>query len=251
MGYMIWRRISLLLVGIAGGLLAIVTLCVMASEFRYIHAPDLPLENHQLFCQKSINQINMPSTANFCMPEIIQGTTLLAERLTIYEGPFLEDGSDREVADVAALMVRNVGNSEIERCSIELYFDEVCYTFYGERIPPNATVLLLECEGMLYRTDSITSCNGWQVIASNKQDLSDFLKIEERAMGTIVVTNTTNIILNDICIYYKTWLSPPDIYVGGIAYSVEITKLMPGQSEYLYPYHFAYGYSKVVSLTAK
>ena len=239
------------MVGIAGGLLAAVTLCVLASKFRYIQAPDLPLDNYQLLYKKNANQVNMPSTATFRMPEMIQGTTLLAERLTIYEGPFLEDGSDREVADVAALIVRNVGDHEIERCGIGLYFNEVCYTFYGERIPPDATVLLLEYGGMLYRTDSITSCSGWQVTASNKQDLSDFLKIEERAMGTIVVTNTTNRILNDICIYYKTWLSPPDIYVGGIAYSVEIPKLMPGQSEYLYPYHYAYGYSKVVSLKAE
>ncbi len=239
------------MVGIAGSLLAAVTLCVVAFEFRYIQAPDLLLENYRLFYEKNTDQINMPSTATFCMPEMIQGTTLLAERLTLYERPFWEAGSDSEGAEIAALVVRNVGNSEIERCGIELYLNEVCYTFYGERIPPNAAVLLLECGGMLYRTDTITACSGWQITASNKQDLSDFLKIEERAMGTIVVTNTTNRILNDICIYYKTWLSPPDIYVGGIAYSVEITKLMPGQSEYLYPYHFAYGYSKIVSLTAE
>ena len=79
-------------------------------------------------------------------------------------------------------------------------------------------------------------------------ELQKQVLVSERAMGTVIVTNATEEPLNNICLYYKSWYSPQNILIGGIKYSVSIPVLAPGQTEYLYPPHYAIGYSKVVSV---
>jgi hypothetical protein len=77
------------------------------------------------------------------------------------------------------------------------------------------------------------------------------IRITDQAMGTIVVTNVSDKVLRNVCIYYKSWLSPPDVYMGGITYMEQVPVLMPGQTQYRYPRHYASGYSRVVSVTSE
>lgn len=65
-------------------------------------------------------------------------------------------------------------------------------------------------------------------------------------MGTLIVSNLTDRPLNAFNLYYKTWLSPPEVYIGGIVYKVEVPILQPGETVLLYPNHYACGYSRVV-----
>ena len=169
----------------------------------------------------------------------------------MYEGPFLEDYSDREVVNIASLVVKNTGNLEITKCYIEVYLESECLTFYSEHIPPGSSVLLLESSEKKYTSDSIIFCSGWQMIDQVGTDVSAMLHVEDRAMGTIIVTNISDMELYNIHIYYKSWLSPPDIYVGGVSYCSEISSLLPGETTYIYPNHYAYGFSKIVSIISK
>lgn len=222
------KRTVLLLIGIAGSLLAATVLCVSARD---------------------ILMAGVPLEAAFELPLPIPDTTLVAKRLSSYDGPFLEDGSDREVVGVAALLVHNVGNKEILTACVLLQLDEAVYTFCGEHIPPGAEVLLLEHSGKSYVDRELTACSGCQSVAQT--DPITGIAVADRAMGTLVVTNETDQTLENVQIYYKMWLSPPDIYVGGIAYMTEIPKLLPGETKHIYPGHYACGYSKVVSVTAE
>lgn len=233
----------MLMVGLAGGLLAAAVLCVSVESTYKIQDAD---DQKTPYAETNGSATQEP----FDFPVRIPGTTLIAESISIYEGPFLEDGSDREVADIAALLVRNTGSEEILKCYIELESEDTCFAFLGERVPPGAAVLLLEYEGSLYKKCSFLDCKGWQITTHDALDVKNDVVIVEQSVGTLLVTNISDKTFSNIQVHYKSWLSPPDIFVGGISYSVTIPVLLPGQTETIYPHHYACGFSKVTSVTA-
>ena len=229
------RRFSLLILGIAGS--------VLAATVLYISA-EAVLRDRDLLRQDPV-QVN----TQLILPAEIPGTTLIAQKLVSYEGPFLEDGSDREVVNVAALQVFNTGTKEVLQACVELWREDTAYKFYAERIPPGGTVLILESSGSSYLPDGFTACSGRQLTAQSEPETRKQISVSDRAMGTVVVTNLTDKNIEDISLYYKSWLSPPGIYVGGICYTATIPVLLPGQTLEIFPHHYASGYSKVVSVT--
>ena len=229
------RRFVLLAVGIVGGVLAAGVLCISAEDVLKPPATIVGDSPEEL-------------VAEITLPINVPGTELIAQKLSAYEGPFLEDGTDREVVNVAALHLYNGSSSVILKAHIELQCENGVYVFEGDHIPPKSTVVILEQNAAAYRRESFLACRGWQETQQN-QSAQSLISVSDMAMGTIIVTNMTDRIFRDVCIYYKSWLSPPDIYIGGITYMVQMPVLLPGQTKYLYQSHYASGYSKVVSVT--
>ena len=184
----------------------------------------------------------------FCLPAIIPGTTLQATEISAYEGPFLEDDYGQEVVDIAALHIYNSGELEVLNTGITIQMENTDYVFYGGHIPPGATVVLLEINAAVYQKGTVKACAGWQETTDQKQ--VEGLQISDKDNGTLVVTNTTDKTLYNLRLYYKCWLSPPDIFMGGQTYSVTIPQLAPGQTQMLCPDRYATGYSKVVSVVS-
>lgn len=187
--------------------------------------------------------------SDVAFPITVPGTTLNVLKLMAYEGPFLEDGSDREVVDIAALLVCNRGDEMILRAQVELICGEKIYQFYGERIVPGVPLLLLEQNGAKYENGGVYACSGWQTTTICREYLDKEITVADEQMGTIIVTNHTTDTLEDVTIYYRSWLNPPGFFIGGIVYNVTVPILEPGQTVRLYPYHYAKGYSKPVSVT--
>lgn len=210
---------------------------LLAKSVQSAHTKDVFMPTHQ-----------PQSSARVELPVSVPGTSLQAQSISVYEGPFLEDESGREVVDVAALHIYNTGKQEILSACITVQYEDESYVFYGEHIPPEATVVLLEMDAKAYRQEAITDCSGWQELSDRTQQQG--ILITDQDYGTLVVTNTTDQALRNISLYYKNWLSPPDVYIGGITYSASILQLAPGQTRMLLPDHYATGYSKVVSVTA-
>ncbi len=184
----------------------------------------------------------------FILPMTIPGTTLQAIEVSAYEGPFLEEDYGQEVVNIAALHVYNTGEREVRSAGITLQTEKGSFVFYGEYFPPGETVVLLEIHASLYEKATITDCTGWQEISDQAQ--VEGLIITDKDNGTLVVTNTTDKTLHNLHLYYKAWLSPPDIYMGGVTHSVSVPVLAPGQTEMLCPDRYATGFSKVVSAYA-
>ena len=229
------RRLLLLFFGIVGSVLMV--------WFLQKSVNNTPVK--EVFATESVHQ----TSDGFGLPFTIPGTTLQATEMSAYDGPFLEDGSGREVVNVAALHVYNNGEKEIRRACIILQTDHGRYVFYGRHLPPKATVVLLEMDCVAYQKGRINDCSGWQELS--EQPPIEGIAITDRDNGTLIVTNTTDVHLQNLQLFYKAWLSPPDVYVGGITYSVTIPHLAPGQTELLFPDRYATGYSKVVSVIAE
>lgn len=232
------RRFILLAFGIVGGVLAAGVLCISAEEV---------LKPPTAIAGDSVEEL-ANKTDGIVLPVNVPGTVLTAQKLSAYEGPFLEDGTDREVVNVAALHIYNGSSKVILKAHIELQWEDGIYVFEGDHIPPKSTVVVLEQNAAAFRRGNFRACRGWQETQQN-QGVQSLISVTDMAMGTVVVTNMTDSTFRDVCIYYKSWLSPPDIYIGGITYMVQVPILLPGQTKYLYPSHYASGYSKVVSVT--
>ena len=230
---MTFRRMGLLILGFVGS--------VISAGLLYLSVGGMSV------AANDVGEINLQENLTF--PVSIPETTLIAQSISSYEGPFLEDGSDREVVNIAALQVYNAGDAPILRAYVVFFFDDYSFVFYGENIPAGETVLLLERTAAKFQKEPYLGCSGWQELDYAAR-IDDKITVNEIAMGTVVVTNNTNQTFYNVQIYYKSFLSSPGIYIGGITYMTELPVLLPGQTQYLYPYHYASGYSKVVAVLA-
>ncbi len=185
--------------------------------------------------------------AALCFPISIPGTPLIVQELAVYEGAFVEDGGDREIANAAALVVENSSRQMLEYAEVEIWQGQRCLCFKAECIPPGASVLMIERNGTAYDSAPCTACRGWVQGADDEQASGLALKTEG-AYG-LRVTNLGQSPQEDIIICYKTWRD--GMYIGGIAYKVRIASLGPGESVFIEPYCFAAGCSRIVRVTGQ
>ena len=243
------RRFALLMLGMALSMLSGVAL-LFSVQNTPVSATDQQeaTEPYKDFTVE-LQEVLASPTQQFTLPTPIGGTTLVAQRLATYDGPFLEDGSGQEVVNIAALVVYNAGEREVLQAGITLQWGDTPLCFYAENIPPGKAVLLLERNRRSCSKTSFTACTGWQVSAQETREPAAYLEITDTAMGAVTVTNITCDPLQDVRLYYKSWLSPPDIYVGGISREMTVPILQPGESATLYPPYYASGYTKIVSVS--
>ena len=206
--------------------------------------------NHTVYAQLSTANtlLHVQPTAGdgeISFPYEIPGTTLVAEALVYYDGPFLENSSNIELFNSAALLLRNTGNEGILQAEITVQ-GEKSWVFSVWDIPPKGTVLVGESSGAQLEDLTVTACTGWQRVQSGVWDAGISLRIESLDMGTVAVTNMTEETLHNVRLLYKNWLPQSGIYVGGITHEARIDQLLPGQTVTLEPGHYAKGYSSIV-----
>lgn len=181
-------------------------------------------------------------------PASIPGTDLRAERLVLYEGAMLEDGSDTFLVDAAALELYNSGSREIALAEVELEFEDANMSFFATNIPAGTRVLVIEQEGKLWTAEPCYSCRGWVQYSDDTSIGQDQLEIKSADMGTLAVTNLTDNSFSDLWLFHKAYDSISQLYIGGITYVTEIPYLAPGQTILVAPEHYADGYSKIVKI---
>lgn len=184
-------------------------------------------------------------------PYAIEGTPLTAERMVVYEGPRLEEGSDEPIVNGLALLLYNTGQQEILSAKIQLQTDGSTYCFTGSYVPAQSRVLLLEKSNALWVEETYTGCTGTVTFAADAGFSNEEITVEEIGMGEVSVTNLTQDKLTDVQIFHKNCLCEADLYVGGITYRTEIGDLDPNQTVSVPLDHYASGYSQIVRLEGK
>ena len=224
------RKIILVLLGALGGggmLLALVFNCAA--------------------CRAAV-QIQIEEPKELYFPFVIPGTSLVAENLVRYDGIFLEDDSGKEVADAAALMLRNTGKTGIQYATVEVFQGSGKLEFEVTYIPPEASVLVLEKSGQCFEGKQLTGCSGWALESQSGWDTERYIRTEAVGMGSVDVTNITDSALKNIYIYYKTEYAEGSFYLGGVTYSVVIEYLSPGRTIRISPAHYASGSSSILRI---
>ncbi len=178
------------------------------------------------------------------MPYNISCTSITVNRLASYDGAFYEDGTGREVMDVATLEIRNNGDKVIPYAHIIVTSGNTQYTFEATMIPPDSLVLVPESNGKPYITEPVETIFGWNTVIPcvKKPNIS----IQEDGMSSLCVTNQSQDTVQGLTLYYRTYYSEGNVYSGGKAFSLRVPDMKPGETVKLYPEHYVSGYSRIV-----
>ena len=185
--------------------------------------------------------------AHWHLPMIVPGTDLLAVRLGSYEGPFLEDGSNRNVFNITMLEIRNTGKYMVRDAGICLTDGNKSFHFRVSFLPPGATVLALDLGGRSGDLASISFVSGYQTVIKDKNFGLFGLEIQDVEMGKTLITNCTEKDISNLVIYYKPITGTGDCFVGGVAYSYQIENIASGETIVLNLPYYAMGSSKIVA----
>lgn len=182
------------------------------------------------------------------LPLQVQGTSLIAEQIVLYEGPLPENAASGEVVNTAALLLRNTGAYGIEQAEVVLETGDRQYVFQADTIPPGEAVLVPEKNRCAYGPQAFTACYGTAVYSTADWNCADTLLIQPVDIGTVRVSNQTDEVLCGIMLYYKDYTADPGFFVGEQAYMHLIEFLEPGQTIYINPVFYTEGYSRIARI---
>lgn len=178
-------------------------------------------------------------------PLTVSGTSLSVRSISSYDGIYLEDGSDEEVSGVAAMVVENTGDTDLEYAYISINCDGETLEFEASDIPAGATVVIQEKNRASYQEGTYTDCSA-TVAETDSLDMAEEVSVTETDDGSLLVTNLTDEEIACVRIFYKFYMEDEDAYVGGITYTAKLTGLGAGSSMTVTPSHYASGSSKIM-----
>lgn len=179
-------------------------------------------------------------------PYAIPDTNLVIEQVNSYNGIFFEDGSDRVVANVAAIVLTNKGDSCVEYVNITMKCGDIQLQFTGSTLDAGARMIVLETDSKSLPNGKYTDCTAeiasvTQLVLSEEQ-----VRVEEQENGSLLITNLTEAEIPCIRIFYKYYMDDVDVYVGGITYTAKVVDLEAGESCTVTPSHYYSGFSKIL-----
>ena len=163
-----------------------------------------------------------------------------------YDGIFVEDGSDREITDVAAAIICNVGDLPVEYAEIKLEGGEL--TFVVTALDVESIAVVQELNGKNYKSCDWYECSADVAYMTAMEQSDGIVKISENEDGTLSVSNISGEDIPCLRVFYKFYMIDQNAYVGGITYNFKILDLKAGQSQTVTPSHYIPDYSKIVMI---
>lgn len=172
-------------------------------------------------------------------PKVQNRGGLVCLEYSRYTGPFPEDGTLREVENVAAILVRNSSDQFLDIATVQCRVGTQIGTFKVTGLPPGGTAWVLEetamtltpeeefsafeCEDYYFKEDAVITTDQVTVTASG---------------NTLTATNKSGKTLENVCVYYKT-VHEDGFYFGGITYLLDFGTLAPGEQVSKQSAHFS------------
>ncbi|MBO5049388.1 MAG: hypothetical protein J6C41_03030 [Oscillospiraceae bacterium] len=229
MNHICVRRIALAMASLSFGLLVLI---VLGCNVWRVHGMQTA-ENS--VCEAKQERIIFPYTA--------LDAGVIIENIGVYEGIFHEDDTNRQVFDVAAIMLCNSADRVISYIAVELKTDGGLYLFEGFMLPPKSRIFIPEKNAQKMIEKPILSCDINVEYLQNRAD--DAVLIEERDWDTLCITNLSDTVLPYLTIYYHHYLPEDGVYIGGKAFETTVWNLQPGVQTQLSPMFYCKGYSKI------
>ena len=173
---------------------------------------------------------------------------LVAQKLTEYEGPYREDGSDEPVSGVAALMLYNTGSRDISSAMVTVKQGHQVLHFYVTWLPAGQKVLVLEYDRQMYLDAPVTDCASSGVRWEPFYPEDSMIWITEEGELALTVVNCSAEAARHVRLRYKTYIEDGDFYLGGFTYSVYVGDLASGECRTVYPGHYARDTSGLVAV---
>ena len=173
-------------------------------------------------------------SSNYNTPD----ASLTIQRINGYSGMFIEDGSDKEVKNVAAIQVKNTSKQVVEYAQIELYNGDKKLVFEVSTLPANSSAVVMEKSKTTFDSSKNVTYGKSTVAYTDKLEKSSDIKYKVLDNNGIEITNKSKKDIGCVRVFYK-YKSEEGYYVGGITYVAKVNNLKAGTSETIYPSHFA------------
>lgn len=157
------------------------------------------------------------------------------QHINSYSGIFIEDGSDVEVDNVAAIQVKNTSKKALEFAQIQIYNGNKKLVFDVSSLPANSSAVIMEKNKA--PLDKSITYGGTTGGYTDKLEKASTIKYQKVDNNGIKVTNKSDKNIPCVRIFYK-YKSSEGYYIGGITYTAKINNLKAGASQTIYPSHF-------------
>lgn len=168
----------------------------------------------------------------------VDDAAITIQRVNGYSGIFIEDGSDKEVKNVAAIEVKNTSNKPLEFAQIQLYNGSKKLVFDVSTLPANSSAVVMEKNKASFNSSKGVTYGGTTAGYINSLEKASSVKCKKVKNNGIEVTNTSSKNIPCVRVFYK-YKSSEGYYVGGITYTAKVEDLKAGASQTIYPSHFA------------
>lgn len=176
----------------------------------------------------------------------IPGYDLTIEKMAPYNGMFVEDGSNANSQNVAMLLVKNNSDFPVEYTQIRVVCDQEELLFDISALPAGAQLVVQEKTGKTILESNANSASALVVQRANMEMSESKVQIIDNGDNTLTVTNLTAETIPTVRVFYKYYMEDEKLFVGGIAFTVRISRLGAGASVTIQPSHYTSQTSRVV-----
>ena len=113
-------------------------------------------------------------------------------------------------------------------------------------LPAGEKLVVQEKTGKTISESKVTSASALVVQRADMEMSRDKVRVTDNGDNTLTVQNLTDETIATVRVFYKYYMKNEGIYVGGIAFTVRITRLAPGASVTVQPSHYTSQTSRVV-----
>ncbi|MFR4670284.1 MAG: hypothetical protein ACLT69_10650 [Intestinibacter bartlettii] len=194
--------------------------------------------------QKKVGELKLPYS--------IEKTDLVIENIGQYTGQFIEDGSDKPVANVLSLLVKNNSKKVVQYGEINIKVNgNKNAVFKVTNLPPKTSTLVMESTGKIEfnKDDKYKYVDSIQAKLDNMSLMKDKVQITKQEDGVIGIKNVSGKDLGTVYVYYK-YFQEGGAYLGGITYRVKFENVKAGASVEEKTSHFSKNSSEILMVDA-
>lgn len=194
--------------------------------------------------QKKVGELKLPYS--------VEKTDLVIENIGQYTGQFIEDGSDKPVANVLSLLVKNNSNKVVQYGEINIKVNgNKNAVFKVTNLPPKTSTLVMESTGKIEfnKDDKYKYVDSIQAKLDNMSLMKDKVQITKQEDGVIGIKNVSGKDLGTVYVYYK-YFQEGGAYLGGITYRVKFENVKAGASVEEKTSHFSKNSSEILMVDA-
>ena len=186
------------------------------------------------------------------LPYKVEKTDLVIENIGQYTGQFIEDGSDKPVANVLSLLVKNNSDKVVQYGEINIKVNgNKNAVFKVTNLPPKTSTLVMESTGKIEfnKDDKYKYVDSIQAKLNNMSLMKDKVQITKQEDGVIGIKNVSGKDLGTVYVYYK-YFQEGGAYLGGITYRVKFENVKAGASVEEKTSHFSKNSSEILMMDA-
>ena len=176
----------------------------------------------------------------------VPGYGLTIHRLAPYNGMYVEDGTNATVENVAMLLVSNDGDYPLEYVRITVQCGEETLQFDISALPTGEKLVVQEKNGKAIPEGKPQRAEALAVRRAEMEMSADKVQVTDNGDNTLTIQNVTGEMIPTVRVFYKYYMQDEDIFVGGVAFTVRITRLEAHSAVTIHPAHYASQTGRVV-----